>query len=993
MSRSDCSPITLRSIQKRQLAAYLISAAGLVSGVVGTASAAPTKASGQTSGVSNSGSVADAQNVGINKPMRVKMGKTSSEFIVATPKAKVSTATRVVNPAAPQHNVVREVYAELLVSTANEQTLARALQSATRELGTDVPGSHTYRPYLDLQDTFVVEALSVEDAINLANRLENMEGVNWAEISYREPLVNMGAPTITSDPNAPFQWHVFNDPGLFAAPFDGNHFIDQAYARGYSGAGVTVGVLEAFQNSFYRVDNDNNLEIHPDLALKTNFALSRTTDPFHNFYSHGVSVAGLIGAEGNNGIHGAGVAYNSQLVSLRNGSTIDQGESLGWAINAIDIINNSWGPDNESFPGDSTGKYLVTFPDDYEIDVPQVVSGNFGRAVEIGLDRGIRLGRAREGRIYVFSAGNSNHFQGFDRLAVGNAISLPGIGPDPMADPYGYLDISSLDPADNDGDGIPDTFNIDGAIDLGWRWSGHLGGRTEYNPYASLSRTIAIGSVGQSRAASGYSTTGTSVFVSAYSQDSVIAPEFSPPPDNAWFAAAFGLGLVTIEQEDTVDSDLAGFGVDCNAVIPGLAFTDDDIESCMFNGTSAAAPVASGIIALMLEANPSLSLRDIQAILQRTAIVPETTGADPAGSDFYDTTKTYWPNPFFGLGSRDPDDSGPTSPTFWTTNSAGIRHSDEYGFGIIDASAAVQLAETWPGVRHLVLLDSGTKTAGDDEGNPFFTDGMIVDATFEQAAVISENLETNVLVPGDLFTLQLACVRDNIEVEGVELELTITGDGAGDLMIALIGPRGTVSPLAIPRGDSNGLNGTAYFEHTFTTYKHWGELSGGTWTLVIQDFRPDEESPEGEPPDEMPDPMDPSSFGIEQVTYLGTFGLPGNPDHDEKELVSYRLKIFGQEIGADVYEACPPLLTGCPGDLDGNGVIDLIDLQIFISWYIAFDTRADFNGDGNIDYLDVVAYRTIWVPGFCNGNTGYIGGRPRPGTTDLGDNDPQTRPI
>jgi hypothetical protein len=884
--------------------------------------------------------------------------------------------------------MVREVYAQLLVSTRNEQTLARLLQTATQELGSAAPGSHTYRPYLDMNNVFVVEAISVEDAINLANRLESMDGVNWTEVNYRDPLKNMGSPSITTDPNAPFQWHVFNNPGLFAPPFDGNHGIDQVYARGYTGAGVTVGVLEAFQNSFYRVDEDDTLFIHPDLALKTNFGASRATDPHHDSYSHGVSVAGLIGAEGNNGIHGAGVAYGSELVSLRNGSSIDQGESLGWALSTIDIINNSWGPDNESFPLSDTGKYLANFPDDFEIDIPQVTSSNFSRSVEISLDRGIRLGRRRDGRIYVFSAGNSNHFQSFNRLNVGNAISLPGVGTDSMVAPYGYLDITSFDPTDGDGDGIPDTFNIDGTDGLGLRWSGHLGGRTEYNPYASLSRTIAIGAVGQSRAAAGYSTTGTGVFVSAYSQDALLDTIFTPDPGGGWFASAFGLGLITIEQDDGSDDDFANFGVDCNAVIPGLAFTDDDIEACMFNGTSAAAPVASGIIALMLEANPSLTLRDIQMILQQTATVPETTGADPAGSDFFDTTKTYWANLFFGLGPRDPDDPQGIA-TFWTSNSAGIRHSDEYGFGIIDADAAIQAAETWQGVGQLVLLDTGTTTSGDDEGNPTFTDGMIEDATFTPAVVLNENQETNVLTPGTPLAVQMACVRDNILIEGVEVEVTVDGTGVGDLMIALVGPRGTVSPLAIPRGDS----GNSYFEHTFTTYKHWGELAGGTWTLIVQDYRPDEESPEGELPDDMPDPMDPGTLGVEQITYLGAFGLPGAPDHTEKELVSYRLKIYGQDIGADVFDACPPALTGCPADLNGDAVVDLVDLQIFISWYLAFDTRADFNGDGDINYTDVIAYRVLWVPGYCGSDTGYIGGRPRPGTTDLGDNDPQTRPI
>src|SRR5262249_12056459 len=38
-----------------------------------------------------------------------------------------------------------------------------------------------------------------------------------------------------------------------------------------------------------------------------------------------------------------------------------------------------------------------------------------------------------------------------------------------------------------------------------------------------------------------------------------------------------------------------------------------------FNGTSAAAPMVSGVIALMLQANPQLSYRDVQEILVRTS--------------------------------------------------------------------------------------------------------------------------------------------------------------------------------------------------------------------------------------------------------------------------------------------------------------------------------------------------------------------------------------
>ena len=69
--------------------------------------------------------------------------------------------------------------------------------------------------------------------------------------------------------------------------------------------------------------------------------------------------------------------------------------------------------------------------------------------------------------------------------------------------------------------------------------------------------------------------------------------------DSWGFSTPDGTGIVTLEQGEGADSDGT---VNCNAVFPGISFADDDLETCIFNGTSAAAPVASGIIALMLEA-------------------------------------------------------------------------------------------------------------------------------------------------------------------------------------------------------------------------------------------------------------------------------------------------------------------------------------------------------------------------------------------------------
>lgn len=81
-----------------------------------------------------------------------------------------------------------------------------------------------------------------------------------------------------------------------------------------------------------------------------------------------------------------------------------------------------------------------------------------------------------------------------------------------------------------------------------------------------------------------------------------------------------------------------------------------------FGGTSSAAPLASGIISLMLQANPSLSWRDIRSILAASAEKNNPTDSD------------------------------------WTTNAAGYHINHKYGFGRIDATKAVNTAIGWTNV-------------------------------------------------------------------------------------------------------------------------------------------------------------------------------------------------------------------------------------------------------------------------------------------------------
>ncbi|KAL6047874.1 hypothetical protein QOT17_021381 [Balamuthia mandrillaris] len=90
---------------------------------------------------------------------------------------------------------------------------------------------------------------------------------------------------------------------------------------------------------------------------------------------------------------------------------------------------------------------------------------------------------------------------------------------------------------------------------------------------------------------------------------------------------------------------------------PGLTTTAVH-ENCRsgFGGTSAAAPLLSGVVAVVLQANPNLGWRDVQDVLIRSAI------------------------------KTDPDEEG------WKLNGAGLPVNHQYGFGRVDTSGAVKLA-------------------------------------------------------------------------------------------------------------------------------------------------------------------------------------------------------------------------------------------------------------------------------------------------------------
>lgn len=205
-------------------------------------------------------------------------------------------------------------------------------------------------------------------------------------------------------------------------------------------------------------------------------------------------------------------------------------------------------------------------------------------------------------------------------------------------------------------------------------------------------------------------------------------------------------------------------------------------DTVTVSGTSFAAPVVSGVVALMLEANPRLGWRDVQDIL--------------------------------ALSARATDPSNPS----WTTNGAGgwngggMLFSNDYGFGLVDARAAVRLAETWEAVSTSANLVRATASAAPGLAIPDAVQGGIAS------------------------TLSLSA---DVAIERVQVSLDIRHTWIGDLTVALVSPDGTESLLIDRPGRTPGTTGfgSSMDDIVFTVSSNAfrGETSAGLWTLRVTD--------------------------------------------------------------------------------------------------------------------------------------------------------------
>lgn len=209
-----------------------------------------------------------------------------------------------------------------------------------------------------------------------------------------------------------------------------------------------------------------------------------------------------------------------------------------------------------------------------------------------------------------------------------------------------------------------------------------------------------------------------------------------------------------------------------------------------FTGTSASAPMVAGTVALMLQVNPSLTWRDVQLILASTARRNSPDSAD-------------WSNNF------------------------GLWHHPDFGFGTVDAAAAVAAASSWQTIGGSAEQISCTLT-------PRHPRVAIADNNLQLPATDDISISSN------------DCPIQAIEF--IEVRFTADHGDSSDLQIELVSPNGLVSQLANGRfcwewnSQSRDWDRVAtcgdYNDWRFGTVRHMNEPANGTWTLRVADVWP-----------------------------------------------------------------------------------------------------------------------------------------------------------
>jgi len=238
------------------------------------------------------------------------------------------------------------------------------------------------------------------------------------------------------------------------------------------------------------------------------------------------------------------------------------------------------------------------------------------------------------------------------------------------------------------------------------------------------------------------------------------------------YGSCISVSAPTSGLPDELSQLLAGF-----PQITVSSANDDELVEKMSGFSAVSAGSVAGVVALMLQANPGLGFRDVQAILQITA------------------TKT-----------------DPTSP-LWVKNAANLSYHPRLGFGRVNADLAVEVAKKWvnfPGIT----LDTVVNKVSD----PLLIPGCD-----------NEPLMIGIAFPDEVAFIEYV----EIEIETYMLRL----DNA---RIYVVSPSGTRIPVLLPNLDTSKYEDHIVITTKstdsvmiFGIRGFFGESAYGDWSVYI----------------------------------------------------------------------------------------------------------------------------------------------------------------
>ena len=445
--------------------------------------------------------------------------------------------------------------------------------------------------------------------------------------------------------------------------------------KGCTGKGVTIAIVDTGMEIGHE---DLNGNVVPDKSF--NF-LKTSRDPSPDLkqgnLDHGTGVAGIAAGRGWNGLGSRGIAPFASLVAypivelktLADGKTVPYADPLttendttylAFGARALADATHSV---TAAFGDRAAGSGVFNYSAGNDYAAPRQVDGDYLATFELAGQYGTKNLRRGLGAIYFQAAGNEFY-------------EMKGYLPDGKALQVNCASILKQD-----------VLILGGELsNLAGMSCGNSNQEPDGKPY--FYQVAAIHNTGK---VSSYSSAGAANWITGFGGEGGTDEAAIITTDNSGCDSGSNSTANKLIRMLGLDSKISKLIADL------FVTTGSKDPSCNYtgtmNGTSSASPSVSGVAALMLEANPRLTWQDVGYILAKTARkVDEGVATGKNAVTFTPTgDSTSW-----------------NIEDAWTKNAAGFNFQSRYGFGLVDANAAVKLAAgyTAPAGRRAAALSA-----------------------------------------------------------------------------------------------------------------------------------------------------------------------------------------------------------------------------------------------------------------------------------------------